>query len=113
MRCLEEADFRLSGVGERPPLKAKKLSFDEWFRDGRAADSYEGTVGARTRAVDGPGYEPLPRSSRALDEDGGKTIYFEGTYTTTFSREGNPTSRYDYNQMIYQLDLSDERLKLP
>ena len=45
------------------------------------------------------------------DGDGGHTIYFEGTYVNTFS--GNPfaTPRYNYNQIVYRLDLSDERLK--
>lgn len=40
-----------------------------------------------------------------LDRDGGRTIYFEGTYTNEFS--GNPikTARYDYNQILYRLDL--------
>ncbi len=37
--------------------------------------------------------------------------YFEGTYSATFSRDGDPTPRYDYNQIMYRLDLSDERLK--
>jgi len=41
-----------------------------------------------------------------LDRDGGKIIYFEGTYTSDFS--GNPikTPRYNYNQILYRLDLS-------
>lgn len=45
-----------------------------------------------------------------FDQDGGRTIYFEGTYTHTFS--GNPvaTPRYDYNQIMYRLDLTDPRL---
>ncbi len=40
-----------------------------------------------------------------LDRDGGRTIHFEGTYTNEFS--GNPirTPRYDYNQVLYRLDL--------
>jgi len=48
-----------------------------------------------------------------FDQEDGKTVYFEGTYTTTFSRNDNPTPRYDYNQIMYKLDLSDDRLKLP
>ena len=48
-----------------------------------------------------------------FDGDGGRTIYFEGTYSYTFSRLGDPTPRYDYNQIMYRLDLSDPRLKLP
>ncbi|MCA9168268.1 MAG: hypothetical protein KDB23_11390 [Planctomycetales bacterium] len=46
-----------------------------------------------------------------LDEDGGRVIYFEGTYTATFSGNDHPTPRYDYNQIMYRLDLADERLK--
>ena len=44
------------------------------------------------------------------DRDGGRTIFVEGTYTSDFS--GNPfkTPRYDYNQVLYRIDLSDERL---
>ena len=45
-----------------------------------------------------------------FDADGGKTIHFEGTYTRTFSRTKAPTPRYDYNQILYRLDLSDPRL---
>jgi hypothetical protein len=45
-----------------------------------------------------------------LDSDGGRIIHLEGTYTAEFS--GNPrlTPRYDYNQMLYRLDLADPRL---
>ena len=47
-----------------------------------------------------------------FDEDGGRYVYFEGTYTNMFS--GNPcqTPRYEYNQIMYRLDLADERLKM-
>jgi hypothetical protein len=46
-----------------------------------------------------------------FDEDGGRVIYFEGTYTHTFSGNVHPTPRYDYNQVMYRLDLADGRLK--
>ena len=45
-----------------------------------------------------------------LDSGDGRTIYLEGTYTTLFSGHEHPTPRYDYNQMLYRLDLSDPRL---
>jgi hypothetical protein len=48
-----------------------------------------------------------------FDQGGGRVIYFEGTYSYTFSRQGEPTPRYDYNQIMYRLDLSDPRLKRP
>ena len=41
------------------------------------------------------------------------SIFFEGTYTTSFSGNTDPTPRYDYNQVMYRLDLSDPRLNLP
>jgi hypothetical protein len=46
-----------------------------------------------------------------FDQEGGRLIYFEGTYVTTFS--GNPvaTPWYDYNQIMYRLDLADPRLR--
>lgn len=46
-----------------------------------------------------------------LDREGGKIIFFEGTYTNEFS--GNPykTPRYHYNQILYRLDLSDPRFQ--
>jgi hypothetical protein len=48
-----------------------------------------------------------------LDEDNGRVIYFEGTYAETFSGNPAPTPRYDYNQIMYRLDLADPRLRLP
>ena len=48
-----------------------------------------------------------------FDQDGGRLIYFEGTYTHTFSGNDNATPRYDYNQIMYRLDLADPRLNLP
>lgn len=46
-----------------------------------------------------------------FDQEGGRLIYFEGTYTRTFSRAAAPTPRYDYNQVMYRLDLDDPRLE--
>lgn len=48
-----------------------------------------------------------------FDTDGGRTLYFEGTYTKEFSGTDEPTPRYDYNQIMYRLDLDDTRTKLP
>lgn len=46
-----------------------------------------------------------------LDRDGGRVIHFEGTYTNDFS--GNPlkTPRFNYNQILYRLDLSSPALR--
>jgi hypothetical protein len=46
-----------------------------------------------------------------FDRDNGKIIYWEGTYTNTFSGNPDQTPRYEYNQILYRLDLSDKRLR--
>ena len=46
-----------------------------------------------------------------FDQEGGRLIYLEGTYTRAFSGTKTPTPRYDYNQVMYRLDLADERLR--
>ncbi len=51
-----------------------------------------------------------PKQHPYFADEGGKTIYFEGTYTATFSKAPLPTPRYDYNQILYRLDLDNERL---
>jgi len=51
-----------------------------------------------------------PKQHPQFDQDGGRVIYFEGTYTHTFSGNEQRTPRYDYNQIMYRLDLGDERL---
>jgi hypothetical protein len=38
-------------------------------------------------------------------------IYFEGTYTTMFSSNKQPTPRWEYNQVLYQVDLSKPPFK--
>jgi hypothetical protein len=51
-----------------------------------------------------------PRHHAFFDEQQGRVIYFEGTYSETFSGNPVPTPRYDYNQLMYRLDLDDPRL---
>lgn len=46
-------------------------------------------------------------------KDNGRVIFFEGTYTMAFSGTKIPTPRYDYNQIMYKLELDDLRLFLP
>ena len=47
-----------------------------------------------------------------FDSKGGRYIYFEGTYTHTFSGNKDPTPRYDYNQIMYRLDLDAPELSV-
>jgi len=48
-----------------------------------------------------------------LDQEGGRVIYFAGTYTNSFSGNADQTPRYEYNQIMYRLNLEDPRLFLP
>jgi len=54
-----------------------------------------------------------PKQHPTFAKDGGRTLFFEGTYTISFSGNPEPTPRYDYNQVVYKLDLADPRLNLP
>lgn len=54
-----------------------------------------------------------PTQHPFFDQRGGRIIYFEGTYTATFSDVKDITPRYNYNQLMYRLDLADKRLALP
>ncbi len=54
-----------------------------------------------------------PTQHPFFDQEKGRIIYFEGTYTDSFSGAPAKTPRYDYNQMMYRLTLDDERLALP
>ena len=44
-----------------------------------------------------------PRQHPEFDD--GALVYFEGTYSATFSGNDRPTARYDYNQVMYRVDL--------
>jgi len=54
-----------------------------------------------------------PKQHPMLDKDGGRTIFFEGTYANMFSGNPDQTPRYNYNQIMYKLALGDPRLVLP
>jgi hypothetical protein len=53
-----------------------------------------------------------PRHHPMFDKENGKIIFFEATYTSWLTTTP-PTPRYDYNQMMYKLDLSSPKLALP
>ena len=54
-----------------------------------------------------------PTQHPFFDQDGGRLIYLEGTYTDTYSGNPDLTPRYNYNQIMYRLALDDPRLSLP
>jgi hypothetical protein len=54
-----------------------------------------------------------PKQHPEFARDGGRVIYFEGTYTHDFAGNPDATPRYEYNQVMYRLDLGDARTALP
>jgi hypothetical protein len=82
-----------------------------WFSE---ADFPTGPwVYARRVAVHGRYNFYNPTQHPFFDQEDGRVIYFEGTYTAAFSGAPAKTPRYDYNQMMYRLNLDDPRLALP
>jgi hypothetical protein len=55
-------------------------------------------------------YNPTQHSF--FDQEHGRIIYLEGSYANTFSGNPHPTPYYEYNQIMYRLDLSDPRLRM-
>lgn len=53
-------------------------------------------------------YNPVQHAF--FDQQGGRLIYFEGTYSNTFSGATYVKPRYTYNQIMYRLDLGSPRL---
>lgn len=56
-------------------------------------------------------YNPMQHPE--LMREGGRYVYFEGTFVNTFSGTTTPVPYYDYNQIMYRLDVADPRLNLP
>lgn len=54
-----------------------------------------------------------PKLHQVFFKEGGRIVYFEGTYTTLFTGNKHPTPDYDYNQIMYRMNLDDPRLDLP
>ena len=52
-----------------------------------------------------------PRLHLEFTPAGSPLLIFEGTYTQTFANKTIPTPRYDYNQILYRLDLDDPALQ--
>jgi len=81
-----------------------------WYSE---ADAPEGPWTLATKVVTHDRYSFYnPKQHPVFARDGGRVIYFEGTYTAAFSGNPDRTPRYDYNQIMYRLDLSDPRLGL-
>ena len=92
------------------------ITIAEWFGEVwfAEADTSTGPWVYARKIVDHDRYSFYNVTQHSFfDAEGGKRIYFEGTYTAAFSRAPAKTPRYDYNQIMYGLSLDDPRLALP
>jgi hypothetical protein len=90
-----------------------KLSFDgeSYFSE---ADTPEGPwLYAKHIATHGGWTFYNPAQHPFFDQDGGRVIYYEGTYVDSFSAMKDLTPRYNYDQIMYKLTLDDPRLSIP
>ena len=46
-----------------------------------------------------------PKHHPYFDQESGRIVYFEGTYTDAFAGAKFPTLRYNYNQVMYRWTL--------
>ena len=76
------------------------------------AQQPEGTYGKAIEIIHHDHYNFYNVVTHAFfNQDGGRTIYIEGTYTDSFSDAKEKTPRYNYNQMMYRLHLDDPQLR--
>lgn len=79
-----------------------------WYAEGPQP---EGPYGAAVRVVHHDHYNFYNVVRHPFfDQEGGRVVYFEGTYTDAFSDARAKTPRYNYNQVMYRLRLDDPRL---
>jgi hypothetical protein len=103
-------EFRRKYVMIFVQFMGSSLVGEVWYAE---ADKPEGPWPSARKIVTHDNYSFYnPKHHPFLDADGGRVIYFEGTYTALFTDNKHPTPRYDYNQIMYRLDLADPRLKL-
>jgi hypothetical protein len=80
-----------------------------WYAE---AEHPEGPYGTAVKIVQHNQYNFYNVLQHPLfEQEGGRVIYFEGTYTDSFSGAKEKTPRYNYNQIMYRLRLDDPRLK--
>jgi len=102
-------DFRNCWVTVFTQMKGNPSMLGElWYAE---AESPEGPWQRAVKVVTHDRYTFYnPRLHPELTDSGSPVLLFEATYTKEFSGNPNPTPRYDYNQILYRLDLDDPQL---
>ncbi len=88
----------------------KPSAFGEvWYAE---ADSPTGPWGPAVKILSHENYTFYnPTLHAEFTPEGSPILLFEGTYTRDFADRPPPTPRFEYNQMLYRLDLNDPALK--
>jgi hypothetical protein len=88
----------------------KPSAFGElWYAE---ADAPTGPWGPCIKVLSHDNYTFYnPRLHADLTPPDSPILLFEGTYTRQFANKPEPTPRYDYNQMLYRLDLDEIKLE--
>ena len=80
-----------------------------WYAE---ADAPTGPWGKAVKILSHDNYTFYnPRLHAEFTPTNSPILIFEGTYTEEFANHPPPTPRYNYNQMLYRLDLDDPALK--
>jgi hypothetical protein len=87
----------------------KPSAFGElWYAE---ADAPTGPWGRAVKVLSHKNYTFYnPRLHPEFTPNDSPVLLFEGTYTQTFADRPEATPRYDYNQILYRLDLDDPQL---
>ncbi|MHC4132701.1 MAG: hypothetical protein ACYSSP_04595 [Planctomycetota bacterium] len=107
---VEWNDFRQRYVMILQELEGTSNLGEIWYSE---ADTPEGPWKAARKIVTHDRYTFYnPAHHIFFDQEGGRIIYFEATYTNSFSATDVPTPWYNYNQIMYRLDLANPQLEL-
>ncbi len=103
-------DFRKRWVTVFAESFGKPSVFGElWYAE---AESPAGPWGKAVKVLTHENYTFYnPRLHPEFTLTNSPILLFEGTYTIQFADQPHATPRYDYNQMLYRLDLDDPALK--
>jgi hypothetical protein len=103
-------EFRQKWVTVFMQKLGKPSAFGElWYAE---ADQPIGPWGAAIKVLTHDNYTFYnPRLHPELTPAKSPILLFEGTYTAEFANHPQVTPRYDYNQILYRLDLDDPALK--
>lgn len=101
--------FRQCWVTVFMQAKGKPSAFGElWYAESPAPT---GPWGKAVKILTHDNYTFYnPRIHPEITPEGSPILLFEGTYTAEFADRPEPTARWNYNQIIYRLDLDDPAL---